>query len=126
MAGLCRPPVPAMSPGMNPARVPFRPRRYLRGSGVGHTVPEVPAIYGPSRHGLLQLVEGTDLDLSDPLARDHVLLGQLLKCGRILLQPALDENVSLAHVQRLERTAEQGLAASELLALGDGGFLAAR
>ena len=75
-------------------------------------------------HCLLELLEGADLDLAYPLARDAVLLRQLLERGRIVLQPALDQDVPLALVQRLERTGQQRLAAGQFLAIGVGGLLA--
>ena len=41
----------------------------------------------------LQLLEGADLDLAHPLARDAVLLRQVLERRRLVLQPALDQDV---------------------------------
>src|SRR3954469_24223750 len=75
-------------------------------------------------HRLLQLLECPYLDLPHPLPRDVVLLRQILERGRIVLQPALDQDMPLAFVERLQRTAQQGLAATELLTIGDRAFLA--
>src|SRR5438309_11858865 len=57
--------------------------------------------------GLLQLLEGSHLDLSDPLARDAVLLGQILERRRVVTQTALGQDMALAVVQMGHRLFEQ-------------------
>ena len=48
----------------------------------------------------LELLEGTHLDLANPLAADVILLGQILERRRAFLQAALDQDVPLTIIQR--------------------------
>src|SRR5580692_2353663 len=77
-------------------------------------------------HRLLQLLERPHLDLPHPLTRDIVFLRQILERRRIVLQPALFEDVAFPRVQRLQRGRQQGLAPAEFLLLADRAFLAFR
>src|SRR5437763_12565585 len=72
---------------------------------------------------LLQFLEGAHLDLADALAGDAELLREILEGGRVVLEPALDEDVPLAIRQELHRLAEEVAANAELLALAEPGLL---
>jgi hypothetical protein len=56
------------------------------------------AFEGGGLDGLLQFLEGADLDLPDALAGDAVLLLQVLERGRVLLEAPLGQDVALALV----------------------------
>src|ERR1700737_4490752 len=73
---------------------------------------------------LLQLLEGTDLNLAHALTRDAVSLRQILEGGRVLAQPALREDVAFAVVQMRHRLFEEVAAQPELLPLAEAGLLA--
>src|SRR4029077_15609160 len=71
---------------------------------------------------LLQLLEGAHLDLAHPLARDAVLLRQILERRRVVAQAALAEDMTLALVEMRHRFFEQIAAQSQLLALAEPGL----
>ena len=73
---------------------------------------------------LLQLLEGAHLDLADPLARDAVLLRQILERRRVLLEAPLGQDVALALVEVGHRLFQQVAPQPQLLALAEHGFLA--
>src|SRR4051812_47320845 len=73
---------------------------------------------------LLQFFEGTHLDLAHALARDAVLLRQVFKRRRVLLQTPLGQDVALAIVQMRHRLFEQIAPQPKLLALAERGLLA--
>jgi hypothetical protein len=68
---------------------------------------------------LLQFLEGAHLDLANALARDAVLLREILERGRVLPQAPLGQDVALAVVQMRHRLFEQVTAQSELLPLAE-------
>lgn len=73
---------------------------------------------------LLQLLEGAHLDLAHPLARDAVLLRQILKGGRVIAQAPLGQDVAFAIVQMHHRLFEQIAAELEFLPPTEPGLLA--
>src|SRR5437868_11901524 len=81
------------------------------------------ALQGGGLHLLLQLLEGPDLDLPYPLAADAVVLAQILERGRVVAEPALDQDVAFALVQPLDRLAQQLAALAQLLLIGKAGLL---
>src|SRR5439155_15451007 len=73
---------------------------------------------------LLQFLEGAHLDLPHPLARDAVLLRQLLERRRVLLEPPLGQDMALAVVEMGHRLFEEVAPQPQLLPLAELGFLA--
>src|SRR5215208_7932712 len=73
---------------------------------------------------LLQLLEGAHLNLAHPLARDAVLLRQILERRRVLLEAALGQDVALAVVEVGHRLFQEVAPQPQLLALAEPGFLA--
>jgi hypothetical protein len=74
-------------------------------------------------HGLLHLLKGARLDLSDPLARDAKLDCKLVQCERRLVEPAALEDVAFAVVEDPERHAKRAPAGLRLLAFRETRFL---
>src|ERR1700737_3383705 len=75
-------------------------------------------------HGLLQLLEGAQLDLADALARNAELVRQLVKLDRLLRPSARLEYATLALAQYGQRVAQRLAAVVGLFALRQPGFLA--
>src|SRR5580700_3438361 len=74
-------------------------------------------------HGLLHLLKGARLDLSDPLARDVKLDCKLVQCERRLVEPAPLEDMAFAVVEDPERHAKRALPGLRLLAFREPRFL---
>src|SRR3546814_253695 len=75
---------------------------------------------------LLQLLEGAHLDLAHALAADAVLLREVFQRGRLVLQPALLEDVALALVEVGHGRLQQRAALAQLLRLGEQRLLVLR
>src|SRR3546814_1290565 len=64
-------------------------------------------LYGGVADRLLQLLEGAHLDLAHTLAADAVFLREVLQRGRVVLQTALLQNMTLALVEVGHRGLQQ-------------------
>ena len=71
-------------------------------------------------HSLLQLLEGTDLDLADAFPTDIVDLAEIFERLRLILQLALSQDMALTLVQLLHRLHHHGAAVVQLVLLGIG------
>ena len=74
-------------------------------------------------HGLLHLLKGACLDLSDPLAGDAKLDRKLVQCERWIVEAAALEDVAFAVVEDPERHAKRAPAVLRLLAFRETRFL---
>src|ERR1700752_3456584 len=63
------------------------------------------------------LHKGTHLDLADPLPTNAEGLRQPLECGRLVLEPPFDEDMTLARIEPFDGSADQFAARAELLLL---------
>src|SRR5437870_13534563 len=95
-------------------------RREHRGCSMRHEA----ALDGGGLDRLLQLFEGAHLDLAHSLARDAVLLGEILEGGRVVPQTPLGQGMALAVIQMGHRFLEQVASSTELLSLAEPGVLA--
>ena len=82
------------------------------------------ALDGGRLHRLLQFLEGAHLDLPHPLARDAVLLRQILERRRVFLQSPLGQDVALAVVEMRHRLFEEIAPEAQLLPFAELCFLA--
>src|SRR5487761_1775329 len=82
------------------------------------------ALDGGGLDRLLQFLEGADLDLAHPLARDAILLREVLERGRVVAQSALGQDMALAVVEVRHRLFEEVAAQPQLLAISEARFLA--
>src|SRR5262249_24545459 len=65
----------------------------------------------------LKLLEGAHLDLAHPLTGYAELAGEILEGGRVILEPALDEDAPLTVVEQRHRLVEEIAADAEFLAI---------
>ena len=68
------------------------------------------SLYSLRLHGFPQLLQAANLDLPHPLTGDAVMLRQPVECCRIILEPALGNDVALPMVQLGPGVRKQGLA----------------
>src|SRR5438094_315018 len=97
---------------------------YAVGSRDRASMGDEAALDGGGFDRFLQLFEGAHLDLAHALARDAVLLRQILEGGRVVAQTPLGQDMALTVVQMGHRLFEQVASQPELLALAEPGLLA--
>src|SRR5579872_2365170 len=79
------------------------------------SVGDQPALDRGGLDRLLQFLEGAHLDLTHPLARDAVMLRQILERRRVLLEAPLAKDMAFAVVQVGHRLFEEITPEAQLL-----------
>src|SRR5438874_7646983 len=92
---------------------------FRRDTELSSLVRDEATLDGGRLHRLLQFLEGAHLDLPHPLARDAVLLRQILERRRIFLEPPLGQDMALAVVEVGHRLFEEVAPQPQLLPLAE-------
>src|SRR5208282_2621253 len=77
-------------------------------------------------HDLADLGQRARLELAHPLARDAEVNPEILECGRLVAQLALDQDLALARGERIERRREDAAALRQLVGIREPHFLIRR